>query len=707
MNTKFLHALFTLSAGFAALAQNDTIKEGGKLDEIVITGQYKPQSVKKSVYQVRVISRNDIDRQAGNNLADLLNQSLNFNIVPNAASGKSGVRLFGLDAKYFKILVDNIPMINDEGLGNNADLTQINLDDVEQIEIVEGSMGVEYGANAVSGIINIITKKNSEHRWEITPSIQEETVGDEYSLFTRGRHINSLKVGHNFNTKLYANAMVTTNYFKGFYNDKLGKSHTLNDGLRGYEWSPKDQVNAKSFVGYNLDNHRIFYKFEYFNESVDSYTKNVVENYNPATETTNPMAFGDDIFTSHRYYQHLNASGKFDFVTYDVSFSYQKQTRDVETFEYLIRQDQKNNTQKNEYESRNAYYAKGNFSNFLKRDTFDFLVGYELSSLEGYVSPLAGFYTMGSVKKTLGSYDVYASSEIRLGENASLRPGARALFSSLFDTQAALSLSARYSFTSGYELRAVVGTSPRLPEYEELYSFFKDANHHFQGNPFLQPENGLSASFYVNKNSETASGFSFRHTLSFNYLNVNDRIEQVQFTTEEDKIGTTYTNIDLYRTFYTALTSSTNYENFTFNAGFTFSGTSKVLDSRTQNDDEYLYAVQFNANVSYMIPKTKTAFSIFAKYTGPQYQFIQRYVDASESYLDKGKQNDFTMMDASIRQPLFNKKLEITAGARNLLDITTIRTTDDTGTAHSDGSTSLLMGYGRSYFLKILYRLNF
>jgi len=120
-----------------------------KLDEVVITGQYNPQSIKKSVYNVTVIKREQIEKQAANNLADLLNFNLNLTITPSSQSGKSTISFFGLDSQYFNILIDNIPLVSDSGLGNNIDLTQVNLDDVERIEIVEGSMGVDYGANAV------------------------------------------------------------------------------------------------------------------------------------------------------------------------------------------------------------------------------------------------------------------------------------------------------------------------------------------------------------------------------------------------------------------------------------------------------------------------------------------------------------------------------------------------------------------------------
>jgi len=96
-----------------------------ELDDVVITGQINKQHVDKSVFEVKVIKRETMDNLAANTLADVLNQSLNITIQPNPSTGKSSVQLFGLDGQYFKILVDNIPLINDEGLGNNTDLTQI------------------------------------------------------------------------------------------------------------------------------------------------------------------------------------------------------------------------------------------------------------------------------------------------------------------------------------------------------------------------------------------------------------------------------------------------------------------------------------------------------------------------------------------------------------------------------------------------------
>lgn len=70
-------------------------------------------------------------------MADVLNQYLNITVRPSGTSGRSTVSLFGLDAQYFKILIDNVPLVNEAGLGNNIDLSQINLNDVDLLKLLK------------------------------------------------------------------------------------------------------------------------------------------------------------------------------------------------------------------------------------------------------------------------------------------------------------------------------------------------------------------------------------------------------------------------------------------------------------------------------------------------------------------------------------------------------------------------------------------
>src|SRR5690606_18323 len=284
MRIKSLIFSLCCANGFVMNAQVDSLEQSiddTRLEELVITGQFEPQSIKKSVHNVRVISKEDIKNLAANNLSDILNQYLNINVTSNSQTGKSSSSLFGLDSQYFKVLVDNIPIVSDTGLGTNIDLTQINLDNVERIEIIEGAMGVTHGANAVSGILNIITKKNSKHDWELSASIQEETVGKEYAFFEKGRHIQNFKIGHNFLDNWYVSVGANRNDFRGFFNGKEGKDYPENDGKRGVDQLLKDQLTTNATVGYEKNDTRIFYKFDYLNETVTYYNPVVVpvDNY--------------------------------------------------------------------------------------------------------------------------------------------------------------------------------------------------------------------------------------------------------------------------------------------------------------------------------------------------------------------------------------------------------------------------------------------
>ena len=679
------------------------------LEQTVISGQYNAQSVKKSIYEVKVISQEMIERQAGNTLADVLNQTLNMNIIPSSSTGKSTVQMFGLDAQYFKILVDNIPLVNDEGLGNNTDLTQINLDDIQQIEIVEGAMGVEYGANSIAGVINIITKKGGKNKFDISATLQEETIGDEYNWKNKGRHIQSLKIGHKFSDKIYANLSFSRNDFQGFFDDKKGKNYPNNDGLRGYEWLPKEQNAAKAFVQYKKDNYRLFYKFEYFNEETKYYDPNPIASTNAPTATVD--YFGKDrTYTTDRIYNHLNASGRFrKAINYDVSFSYQEQKRKLKSYNYEILEGVEHDVNKFEYESRKVYYSKGMFSNFInKNDVFDFQFGYEIDQTKGYASTSAGEFFQKPIERKLGTYDFFASSEINLNDKLSFRPGARVMFSEQFDTQYVMSLSAKYLFGKQWELRAIVGTSPRLPNYEEMYSYFVDVNHNVQGNENLNPEKGVSAFVHLKKNWNIGENNSLEQKVSLWKINLKDKIDLI--VVEESPLKYQYRNIDNYDVQGFTYLNQFKVHQFMGGIGFTLTGIKQDIDEAVAVNsvkNKYFYSTQINANVSYNLPKTNTIFSLFYKYNGAQEQFVLKNnpENTSEQILVKGKQEAFNWMDASIKQSFWNKKLDLTIGARNLFDVKYLNSSSGNDGAHSQGSTSILYGYGRSYFAKLTFNL--
>ncbi|MBK6634150.1 MAG: TonB-dependent receptor plug domain-containing protein [Chitinophagaceae bacterium] len=126
------------------------------LEEVVVTGQYKPQTLKKSVYQVRVINNERIKQSGATNVQQVLNNQLGFRFSSDNTIGTTDVQLMGMSGRNVKILLDGIPLV-DRG-DTRESLGQVDINSIERIEIVEGPMSVSYGSDALAGVINIITK---------------------------------------------------------------------------------------------------------------------------------------------------------------------------------------------------------------------------------------------------------------------------------------------------------------------------------------------------------------------------------------------------------------------------------------------------------------------------------------------------------------------------------------------------------------------
>lgn len=689
----------------------DTIQPA-LLNEVVVTGQIEPQSIKKSVFNVRVISAEDIRRQAGNNLADVLNQYLNIIVQPQSGEGRSTVSMFGLDGQYLKVLVDNVPLVSDTGLGNNIDLTQINLDDIERIEIIEGAMGVTHGANAVSGIINIITKKSIKNKWEISATVQEETVGDEYKPFyDEGRHIQALRISHNLNDNWFISAGANRNSFEGYLGGFGGREFTNNPNnpsqQRGYSWLPKEQVFSNALVRYQKGNTRVFYRFEHFDENIDFYNPIILSQF---VEGTGILRYANDRrYFTEKFYHHLNAVGKLAGLDYNVSVSHQKQQRDVEQFRYYIQTDTEEQNATQPYQETEVLHSTGTLTNFIKKEGFDFQVGYELVNTYGYSSALTGNFNDDNngdvnLNKRLENYDVFTAAEAPVTERFSIRPGFRYSFQSKFDDQWAASMGLRYLLNKGYEARLSYGRSYRTPNYEELYTYFVDSNHNLQGNPELDPESGHSIEASFKKQTFTKD-LQLSNSITAGFISVSDRIELAVVATFP-QFQYRYINIDSYKMWNLATTHQLQYKNLDAKVGVSVTGISRAINTGlTVSDDKYLTTYQFNTSIGYTIPKWDTQLSLYYKHNGRQQQYVQDSSLSNPQFI-LNEIEAFGLMDASVRKSFFKRSLDVTLGARNLLDVVNIQSSQAAGGTHSTGTTNILMGYGRSYFLKLTYNIN-
>ncbi len=702
LNSK-LFLLFFLVVMQLHSQQKDTIASRN-LQEVIVTGQFTPQSIKKSIFNVRLITAKDIQNLAANNLSEVLSQYLNITVRPSGTNGRSTVSLFGLDAQYFKILVDGVPLVNEAGFGNNTDLSQINLNDIEQIEIVEGSMGVTHGANAVSGVLNIVSKKSSQGKWNISAIAQEETVKNEYSFFERGRHIQSIKVSHSIAENWFVSLGTNRNDFQGFLDNKKGSDYKENDQFRGFRWLPKEQINTTGLLSYHKKNLSFFYKFEYLNENIDFYNSTVQSGYN--TQLGSYRYANDKRYLINRFFHNLNATGKIlSKLDYNLSFSHQKQARNVEDFRYYLKSKSEANNVVEKDQSMEVLYSTGTISNFFSNKKVDLQLGYEIVDNVGFSMVQEANNIIVPIQKTLKNFDFYISSEINTNEKFSIRPGIRVSAQSIFKDQFASSLALKYLFDKGIEIRGSYGNSFRTPSFDELYSKQIFDGHFFAGNENLIPETSSSYEISLKKSSYLPSKLQISNIFSGSFLDVIDRIDMalVRFNVDTVNPEYEYINISKYRMLNFSTMNKFKKDNWTFNIGASVIGISQKIENQVfKSNEKYLYSFNLNSNVSYTFPKWKTTFSTYYKLNGKSQQFVGGTTEYVISTI-----NSSNWLDASIRKTFFKDKLETTIGARNLLNVTSVNQSKTNEGAGHAISSQIMLAYGRSYFLKITYNLNF
>ena len=358
-------------------------------------------------------------------------------------------------------------------------------------------------------------------------------------------------------------------------------------------------------------------------------------------------------------------------------------------------------------------YSTGTINNFFKDKTVDLQIGYEAVNEKGFYDATAGTFRddqqqANDIRQRLENYDIFAVAEINVSDKFSVRPGLRFSSQSYFDDQYASSLGMRYLLPKGFEVRGSLGKSYRTPNFDELYTYFVDSNHNLQGNANLIPEESTSYEISAKKATKFKSGVELSNNIAVTYLDVDDRISLVMtaitpFQTYQ------YLNVDKYKMWNISSTHQFAYKNWNAKIGLAYVGISQKIDLAAENissDDDYLYSLQANINLAYTVPKWDTQFSLFYKFNGKQQQYVASTNTENESEFILSELESYGWMDASIRKSFLKNKFEITAGARNLLDITSVQQTQGTTGVHAAGS-DILLGYGRSYYLKLTYNLNF
>jgi vitamin B12 transporter len=133
------------------------------LNEVVVTGTKFDLPVEKSGKTIFKLDREDLERNAGKTLADLLQEVPGVQADGNFGTPGSNLSYYvrGGRNKHALILIDGVPLNDPSAINAEYDLRYISLSQIESVEVFKGGLSTLYGTSAAAGVISIKLKEAS------------------------------------------------------------------------------------------------------------------------------------------------------------------------------------------------------------------------------------------------------------------------------------------------------------------------------------------------------------------------------------------------------------------------------------------------------------------------------------------------------------------------------------------------------------------
>lgn len=644
------------------------------LDEVVVTGQYEPQSIKNSVYRVRTINSNQIRLRASTTVENILNTQLGMRFSNDLTLGESDIQLMGMAGQNVKVLVDGIPLV-DRGATRQS-LSQIDVNNIERIEVVEGPMSVTYGTDALAGVINIITNKGLSHdHLLVSARIQEESAGNEYRAFRHeGTHNGNLSVNWQRSGWL-ATASGSRNNFGGWQGSGQG---------RVLDWNPKDQWLMSGTMGYRNRKTDTWYRLDFLDEDI----------YTPGPLNENNGRATDKNYLSSRYTHMLQTQWRVnDRMSFTGAASYQDYERQTKTVRHDFRAGTSElSTGAGEQDAAQftAAVFRGTLQYKLSEKVF-FQPGIEINSNDGNGQRIMG-------KPRINDYALFLSSELKPNAWMNIRPGLRFIRNSVYDAPPVIpSLNTKFRLSASVDIRAAYARGFRSPALRELYFTFFDANHSIAGNENLKAEYSNSFNSYISWHGTNLGTWRITSTIGGFHNRFNNLIT-IGVDPENPTVNT-YINIDRFRTTGTTLENTIYWENLEASIGFSYIGRYNRLSETENNIPNMMWSPEVNSNFMYHVPKWGAGINLFYKFNGERPSYEASLQTNGDMVVNRASIASYHNADLSVNKNVTHY-LTIVGGVRNLLDVTRIASTSLVGDgAHATATSSLPVSYGRSFFL--------
>ncbi|MBO3657672.1 ligand-gated channel protein [Acinetobacter haemolyticus] len=280
-----------------------------QLDKIVVTASGFEQDIKKAAASISVLTQEEINKKAYRDVTDALKDVPG--VVVTGGGSSSDISIRGMGSAYTVIMVDG-KKVNTRSVRPNSDNSGIeqgwlpNIGAIERIEVIRGPMSGLYGSDAMGGVINIITKKNTT---EWTGSIKLDTTLQENS-----------DSGNLYQTNAYIAGPLIANLLS-FKANGLYSQRDEDDIYGGYS-KQKIRAGGAAFSLTPNDDHTIDLEYQ---RSIQARNATVGKSISPVQTGRNPPV-----------------NSLVDYYRTEYSLTHRGQLGAVETHSYIQREENEN-----------------------------------------------------------------------------------------------------------------------------------------------------------------------------------------------------------------------------------------------------------------------------------------------------------------------------------------------------------------------------
>ncbi|NJC26766.1 TonB-dependent receptor plug domain-containing protein [Neolewinella antarctica] len=657
--------ILLLITGWLTAQTPDSLVLSVTLDDIVVTGQYAPTEARNAVHKVTVINNREWKEQGLMNLSELLQRQLTMNVSTDPILG-NGLSIQGLGGQNVQIMIDGVPVIG--RLGGEIDLTQLDLSRFARVEIITGSLSARYGADAAGGVINLITAQEQGGDWKLEAGGQYETIDLDRQYFRLGRKVGDFQVSGGLNR----------------YQARFAEVDSLRAGA--VPWNPKDQFGWDVGLRYRPnDSLSIRYEYRRFDETLSLYGAVRRPQFRPYVQ--------DQFFDTGRRDHALSANYRVSpYLTADLvaglnAFDRLRTTerRDLEPDTTSLVPGEQDTTR---YTGQLLRLSLASTTG----KKFDAQLGLEYRRETGSGGRILDTATL-SKEPILTNAAAWLGLSYRPHADLTVEVTTRFGYNNRYAHPFVPALHLLWKPTPAWRWRASYAAGFRAPSVQELFFNFVDINHFIVGNKELAAEKSTNLRLGGEWGGSGKLPIQVSGEVFYNHL--TDRITLADVS--DGRFS--YVNLAEYETHGVLLQFDYQAgEKITYSGGGALTRLTNAVAVEDSSLPGFTGLFEWRNELTYRMPRAKMTLRVDHRYVGRR----DRYQLSPEGSVTQGFIGDYHLLHLTANKAFWGDRIRLSAGVKNLLNRDRVPVTGaGEGGAHSGGTGSQLIDYGRNFFVGI------